>query len=886
MKYQTACMSRTHLALRMSARAPRLTLLQAPAGYGKSALLDQWHGDAKVQGRRVVRLNLEPCHGEPQRLMADLVMASRNSGAAAPSRCRDAQEWLSELSLASQGTLVLLDGLEKLRDGGAGLQALLADADGPLHLVLAGRTRPALPLARLYACGAVQEIGVQQLRFTRAEVSTYLADIGVVLADASALERIVELTEGWPAGLRLLGDTLRELPAHTDIKVAVAAAWRRIASYFDEQVLADAPAQVCDFLLRTAPLRQLSAALCEAVTGDADARELLEVCERHSLFVHRLPERANEFYRHRLFCEYLRAEFRKLPRREQQRLHGRASERLRDQGSFEEAFEHAIAADEPERAAGILDACGDSRCGMLGPRLLALAARLPASLLERHPRTLLATTWQAIFSWEFDRAYELMRVCRGVLDQLEHSEELPASELAEFEHLYLHQQMMLAFFENDMPRVQRLCERLIQEYVSATPWIKASLLISLIQANTEQYRLRDAESLAARARKLLERSEHPLPLIPLAAAIAQVRLIGSLDQNSIEELTGELHKAMGSAWSGAAAAASMLAVPLAEMHYERNDTARARELLDRHLSPVPSFGFLDLWLSGSLLRSRLLQLAGDQAGGLEALQIKRAWAPEGGLKRLRDFLAADRIRLLLREGNVPEAVRVARESGALGPPAHMMPDRSGADASREVRATAFVRLALARRRFDEALRVCARWRTYLEGAGAIRGVVRWGALTASALLLGGQQRAAQRALRQAIIAAAPGGYLRSILDEGPDIGRLLLDHPQLATDLPAPLGEFGRTLLAAFEQELCRERNAAVRGATRAQPGLPEAHLSPREIEMLRMVAAGLMNREVAERLAMTEGSVKWYLYHLYRKLGVSRRTRAVFRARELGFVR
>lgn len=844
-------------------------MVHAPAGYGKSTLLDQWHTSAKSGGRYVARLNLAPQHAEPQRLISDL----------------------AELATAPEGSLVLLDGLEQLGDEAAGLQVLLGNAERPLHLVLAGRTLPALPLGRLYARGVVEEIGVQQLRFTRAEIGSYLADTGVGIADAGALEQISELTEGWPAGLRLLGDTLRELPAHTDIRIALAAAWGRIAAYFAEQVLGDVPAQICDFLLRTAPLPQLSAPLCEAVTGNTHASQLLDVCERHALFVHRLPERSNEFYRHRLFSEYLRAEFCKLPRSEQRRLHGRASERLCHQGRFEEAFEQAIAADEPERAAGILDSCGDTCCGTLGPKLLTLTARLPPPLLERHPRTLLATTWQAIFSWEFDQAYELLRLCRSMLDQLEQRGELPAPQLAEFEYLYLHQQMMLAFFENDLPRVQQLCERLMQEYVSASPWIKASLLISLIQVNTEQYHLRDTEPLAARARKLLERSEHPLPFIPLAAAIGRVRLISSLDQASIDELTRELHIAMSSSWFGSPAAASIVAVPLAEMHYERNETARARELLDRHLSPIPNFGFLDLWLSGRQVRSRLLQLAGDRAGSLDALQIKRCWAPEGGLKRLRNFLAADRIRLLLREGNVAEAVRTAGESGALGPLAQMMPDRGSADAGKEVQATAFVRVALARRRFNDALRVCTRWRTFMEGAGAARSVVRWGALTATALLMSGQQRAAQRSLRQAIIAAAPGGYLRSILDEGPGIGRLLLDHPQLAIDLPEPACEFGRTLVNAFGQEVCHEATASIHSASgaraeAAQPVLPAARLTPREIELLKMVAAGLMNREVAERLAMTEGSVKWYLYHLYRKLGVSRRTGAALRARELGLVR
>ncbi len=916
---------RSQLALRMSSDGPHVTVLQAPAGYGKSALFDQWQRDAQARHLGVARLNLEAHHSEPQRLLADLLSALRHAHIALPPRFEqhlagpdpadgDVHERLAELAHAlgaareagashgpgERGTLLLLDGLEKLTDGGAGLRSLVEEAGGGLHVALAGRTRPALPLSRLYVDGAVQEIGAQQLRFSPQEVASCLEVAGVVLPGTAALEQVIERTEGWPAGLRLLGDALHELPARSAIDIALAAAWSRIAVYFAEQALADASSQVRAFLVDTAPLKRLCAPLCDALTGRTDAGHLLETCERQGLFMHRVAQRPDEFYRHGLFSEYLRGEFCKLPMPEQQRLHGRASDWLRHQGRFEEAFEHAIAADEPERAAGILDACSDWRGSMLGRRLLSLTAQLPATVLEHHPRTLLATAWQAIFSWEFDQADELLRVCRCVLDQLEQHQDLPERQLAEFEHLYLHQQMMLGLFQNDMPRVQQLCDRLMQDYVSATPWIKASLLISLIQANTDQYRLRDAESLAARARKLLERSGHPLPLIPLAAAMARVRLISNLDQSSIDELTRETDNAVNNRWPEAPVAAGMVAVPLAEMHYERNETARAWELLDRHLSPVPNFGFLDAWLSGRLVRSRLLQLVGDHIGSLAALEIRQAWAPEGGLKRLRSFFAADRIRLLLHEGRIAEAVRVGRDTGALGPPEDMLPDRGGASASKEVQATAFVRLALAQGRFGDALRVCARWRGFLDGAGAARGVVRWGTLTAAVLLMSGQQRAAQRALRQAIIAAAPGRYLRSILDEGPDIGRLLLDHPQLATDTPEPARAFGRSLVAAFEQEMCRETVSPARNAPGASAGMqeaglsgrseeqvvPGAKLSTREIEMLQMVAAGLMNREVAERLAMTEGSVKWYLHHLYRKLGVTRRTRAVNRARELGVVR
>lgn len=916
-----AFLPRSHPRLRLPGPEPGLTLVMAPAGYGKSVLLRQWQQDARRQQLRVVGLDLESRHREPTRLFTDLSAAlvtacllpplpSASAGSDCSTTCsaKDfgllARSLLGARQIEPSNALLFLDGAEKLAEAGSALGAFVEEAAQWLRVVLASRIRPALHFSRLYVQGGVQEIGVPELRFTSEETEAYLRQTRRTPESSTVSAQLFHITEGWPAGLRLIRNALEEAAVDVDYAAEttekLATAQPRVNTYFAEHVLSGEPSPLREFLIKVSILDRPTPQLCDALLGTADgtASALLDACEQRGLFLHHRRDNPIEFQFHELFSRYLRSELHKLPTREQQSLHQRASNWLFKQGLFREAFEHALAAAQPELAAIALEASAARHGSVLGRELLKLTARLPESVRDLRPRLLLSTAWVAIFYWEFDQAEELLRACRQYLDRLSQAPQQANPPLAELEHLYAHQQMMLALFQDDMPRVQTLCDRLMHDYVSATPWVKASLLISLIQAHTDQYRLRDAESLAARARKLLERSGHPLPQIPLAMALAQARLMSGLHRAGIEELTRETENACRVHSPEASDSATMVAVPLAEMHYELNETQRAQELLEHHLPEVPTFGFLDIWISGRVVRSRLLHLSGDYAGSLAALEIKHTWAPEGGLERMRRFFAADRVRLLLQTGRVQDAVRAAKDSGALGPLEAMLPDRTGVSISREARATAFVRLAQAQGRFRDALRVCNRWKGFLESAGAARALVRWSVLTAGVLLASGQQRAAQRALRQAILAAAPSSYLRSILDEGPHIGALLLDNPQLANDIPEPSKTFGAALISAFERELHREALPAkplaakvptqhYREETRVDDQmLPGLTLSTREIEMLRMVAAGLMNREVAERLAMTEGSVKWYLYNLYKKLGVTRRTRAVHRARELGVVR
>jgi LuxR family transcriptional regulator, maltose regulon positive regulatory protein len=213
----------------------------------------------------------------------------------------------------------------------------------------------------------------------------------------------------------------------------------------------------------------------------------------------------------------------------------------------------------------------------------------------------------------------------------------------------------------------------------------------------------------------------------------------------------------------------------------------------------------------------------------------------------------------------------------------LAPTVQNASSLLEARSRAFVRLAAAQGRHVDALRLASRWRAFVARCGATRSEVQWDVLMASVLVGQNRIQLAQRHLRSAISLAAPGKYLRSILDGGRQLGTLLLDNPSLGASLSDDGNEFCALLVSAFERELGRNASGLARPSLDTLPPNVLSTLSGRERELLQLIASGLTNRQVAERVAISEGTVKWYLHHLYSKLGVNRRTMAVIRARELG---
>jgi LuxR family maltose regulon positive regulatory protein len=297
-------------------------------------------------------------------------------------------------------------------------------------------------------------------------------------------------------------------------------------------------------------------------------------------------------------------------------------------------------------------------------------------------------------------------------------------------------------------------------------------------------------------------------------------------------------------------------------------------------------GFVDQMVAAWITRARLLRLDGDSAAAFKVLDEAIGFAREHGFERLRVFAVAVHIQHALGDGKVDEAVRMGRVHGIDGPARQFLPQ--GVLTSRdEGRALSWVRLAIAGNRCADAIAVARQWHSYLETAGAVRSVIRWDILLANALMLSGERRAAQRALRRAIGIAGCGRFVRSFLDEGSWLQALLQEQCAAgigAGGIDACADAFANELLAAFGPGGARAA-ASLERASVADVGIYGA-LGTREMEILQLMGAGMLNREIGEKTGMTEGSVKWYVQQIYDKIGVRRRAQVVDRAVQLGLIR
>jgi LuxR family maltose regulon positive regulatory protein len=859
----------------------RLALVRAPAGFGKTSLLSQWYHELAARGRRAGWLSFDHNDQDPLEVLAYLVLALETAGHVfdAPVACLLGPDGLAspdaavnavvnDLCRARQPIFLFLDDLHVLRGTPVErvLRSLIDRAPDTLHVVMASREFPDMPLARARALGELLEITDRELRFSKAETAQFMASAGYGSLTDFDLQTLDGRVEGWVAGLKLAAIALDSDARHAELFETISGRRWTFAEFFGEVVLGRQSPELRDFLLQTSLLDRFCPELCEAMTGASGARDRLDEIESRGLFLFSLDGERTWHRYHHLFAEFLREELsRRYPDRARE-LHARAGRWFAASDLHGEAFSHAIEARDFALAADVLD----RRChtmfysGQLRV-LLDQAAQIPEPVLAGYPRILLAKAWSLILEWKFAEA-------RAILETV-----APAREPM----LYLHCTMMLAQFEDDMPQVERQCGLLLDRFMDADPYLVGTYYTSLLYAEREQFKLRNLERFDARARDYYRRAGSRFVIVWHQSIAGPTKFLAGDSGGAIEALEEALEAA--TTVSGRhSPLASIPALLLAEVHYERDELDAARTLLNDHLERASELGFVDQLVAGYITQSRLCRLQGDALGAERVLSHAMELAHGRSFRRLELNLVAEHAVVLLRDGELVRAVRLAAAHGVPASAEAVLP-KPGTTTRVEAVAVAWVSIAQAAGQSSEALRVAKRWLRFADQAGAVRSAIRWGTIVAQILLLAGDARGARRVAWRAVEAAAPGRFVRSFVD----LGGLL---PALLGDAVAPEGE-GAHRAGAFAAELLARcavappplRNDADAVRTEA-PTLGEA-LNPRELEILRLVASGMSNRGIADRLAMTEGTVKWHLHRVFDKLGARRRTQAVQRVRQIGLI-
>src|ERR671910_375859 len=383
----------------------KLTLVSAPAGFGKTTLLVEWLRSRAPGAGSVAWLSLEEGDNDPARLLSYLVAALRSisgeigEGVLSSLRSPEPPQLgaltaalINEISsLSTEITLVLDD--YHLIDSEAvhGVVSFLLEHLPPnVHLVISSRVNPPLPLGRLRARGQMAELRAANLRFTSEEAAAFLGDVMGLALSAGDVVALEERTEGWIAGLQLAALSMRDRKDISGFIKAFSGSHRDVLDYLAEEVLRGRPERLQEFLLRTSVLDHLSGALCDALTGRSDGQEKLERLERDNLFVIPLDDERRWYRYHHLFTDFLRTRLEREGFERIKELHRRAAAWYEENGLISEAVGHALAAEDYERAAELVErVVGEMWFRGEVLTLLGWLEALPEGAKRRRPRLLL-----------------------------------------------------------------------------------------------------------------------------------------------------------------------------------------------------------------------------------------------------------------------------------------------------------------------------------------------------------------------------------------------------------------------------------------------------------------------------------------------------------------
>ncbi len=737
-----------------------------------------------------------------------------------------------------------------------------------MHLVIASRVDPDLPIARLRARSQLTEIRAADLRFTPDEAATFLNQVMGLNLPGDDMARLEQRTEGWIAGLQLAALSLqgRDAKGVAEAISDFGGSHRYVIDYLVEEVLRRQPEARREFLRQTAILDGLCAPLCDAVTRRNDGKALLAELEQANLFLVPLDDRREWYRYHRLFSDFLRAQ---LEPEQEASLHRQAAAWHTANGSAPEAIQHFLAAKDFESAAPLIESIARSMTqrGETATVQSWLDA-LPDDLVRARPRLCLARAWLALTLLQMttiephvQAAEDALRSAGAETDRSLHGEVLAIRALLASAFGDVPGTIVLARQALDgLPAEEKLLRGLValslgnayfgqSDLIEATPRLAeaAALLESagnlsfelvargaLAAMYGEQGRLREAAELFRQALRKSERNGQPLPLT--GVTIIYLGLCGVLHEwNQLDE---------------------------ALVYHQRGID------LCRQLS---SFSGVLITLYVSL--ARVLRTRGDLAGALEYMKEAETLVRQLNYLSAIDQIETHLAQIWLAQGNVAAAVAWAdrREPALpLGEEAILPP-------ALEIDLLALARVRAAQGRFDDALKLTERVLRSAQAVGRARPVIEVHALHALVFQAQGQTASALNALEQALALAEPGGYIRPFLDEGEPMRELL------ARMKAAPRGgrmkKYIQQLLDAFGKP-----GAELHPSSLALQPLVEP-LNERELEVLRLIAGGLSNREIADRLVVAVSTVKWHINNLYAKLDVRTRTQALARAKELGLL-
>jgi LuxR family maltose regulon positive regulatory protein len=875
--------SRPRLVERLDVGPSRkLTLVSAPAGFGKTTLVAEWLSSVE---HPVAWLSLDEEDNDPARFFTYLVAALQtvapNVGQAAQAMAQSPQppppqallaSLINDIAAMPHLCILVLDDYHLIHTLPIHQQlAFLLEHQPPqMHLVIASREDPPLPLSRLRARGQVTDVRQIDLRFTAEEAAEFLQRamrLELPDSDVSALHR---RTEGWIAGLQLVALSLHGRADARQIVQSFTGSHRYILDYLIEEVFQRQTAAVQGFLLKTSILERFSAPLCDAVrfgtaempsssngtviTGQDDSRDVLLALEHANLFIVPLDQSRQWYRYHRLFADLLRHRLEIESPDGIPQLHRRACRWYADHGFAADAIRHALAASDWERASDLILSTHSSllKRGEV-VTLLGWFQALPDAVVFANPQLCMEYSWPLILTDQIDAAEPYLAQAERVA--LEH-EIVPLLGGVAVAKAYI------ARVRGDNDQVIELSEQALSLLPPDELSGRSIVALNLGMAQWYRGRIQEAEQALSEAQRAGRGSGNEYVRWTAVLFLSRVQTARCQSRQAVESYHQMIEQ------GGSLPIAGLAHYDLGRLSYEWNELAAAAEHLQRGLEIVRRGGGAEFEVGGCSALAFIRQAQGDSAAAQDALQRADQLLENPDVSpSTRLYNLAAQVTVALGRGDLDAASRVVERFPKLDE-AGSFPD--------------YLLLMLAQARVLLAQEQRAAAAKHLEALHAMASHAGWQsvAIQARALqaLAAPTREQALDFLAEALTRAEPEGYVRTFVDAGEPMAELLrrARSQGVAT-------EYVNKLLAAFSVPETPAPKPAVSQALIAQSLIDP--LSDREIDVLRLLIGGQTNQEIALALCVSVNTVKTHVKNIYGKLGVNSRRKAIAEAKKLGLV-
>ncbi len=841
------------------------SLISAPAGYGKTTLVVDW---LERVNRVKVWLSLDEHDNDPVRFIGYLIAALQKvdknigletsrliSGSAMLPVHAVVITLINEIVAAREPFILILDDFHVIRHDSVFhvVQALLDNHPPCMHLVMITREDPALSLPRLRVRNQMTEIRMDNLRFDLGETGDFLASSVSVKLKHEEISAIEARTEGWIAGLQLAALSINGLAVEQvdGFIKAFSGNHRYIIDYLMEEVVKRTDSEVQVFLTRTAVMDRFNAKLGDELTGQSNARAIIAKLEQANLFLIPLDNERQWYRYHHLFGEFLRTELTKV---ELNGLQNRAALWFAENGMPEEGIKYALAAGVYDLASQLLK----SQASLIFQRgevvtLIDWLSSLPVELVNTSGELASYKAWSLFLLGKSEEAVHCLTRAEQISP--ENSDELTEGRL-------LALRGWIANYHDD-PRTKQIAQKAIERIGDRDPFFREVALLSLGHAQRKNDPMGQSTETLYMAYDTARVAGHMFTSLAALLDISMNLVI----QGGRKQSMGLCNQALQDYVDNQGKPlqmAELLNIPLGILHYEGNDLELARECLEKGIAASHGVG-LNRILGGDAEQTLALVYCalGDAPKAMDLLKKAKNNIDVNAFPIIKGRYEAFEAYLLLKQGDLAEALAWVEQSG-------LYPVDS-ITSFKEIPYMVVVRTLYRVGRYEQALELLNEIRQFDIERGRKGRLIYVKIVEALVLKALYRRQEAMQAMEEAVNLAIGEGYVRPFLSEGPEVRELLLT-------IESKRPEFITTLLACFTHP-CEKAHTRP-----TLPAMIEA-LSERELEVLKLLATGLSNQEIGQRLFISLGTVKWHVKNLFGKLEVRNRTQAVASAQKMGLL-